>query len=189
MPIDLDSGLAAFARGLELIPRIIVAPLLLGGPTLLWLLYRFLVRPGRVRHPPRPFDLTLWVCGSCDSLTAVGQSTCYRCHAERPAAVIELEANGKVRDIAPVPVMAPSVPDTGRGVPVGPGRPAPAYPEAVLPLPAFPEPVRPAPASPPPAAAFVLTAPPPTPQGPVISPPSRIVVSGRGTAGATSETT
>src|SRR5262249_46250653 len=102
MPIDLDSSLAAFARGLELIPRVIIAPLLLAGPTLLWLLYRFLVRPGTFRQRHEAPDVTVWVCGACASLTPVDQLLCYRCRAERPSAVVELEPDGNVGATAPM---------------------------------------------------------------------------------------
>jgi hypothetical protein len=156
MPIDLPASLAAFGRGLELLPRIIIAPLLLGGPTLLWLLYRFLVRPGTVRQPHGVPDLMVWVCDACASLTPIGQSVCYRCRAERPSTVIELMSVGDLRETAPI--VAPPLRDPHAGVPVGPGRPAPARPAPSLIVPA---------------------APPPSREGPVISPPSRVRVSAR----------
>src|SRR5262245_65222661 len=108
MPIDIDSSLTAIGRGLEHLPRAILAPLLLAGPTLLWLLYRFHVKPGPAARAQQSIDVTAWVCGACNSLTPVEQASCYRCHAERPARLVELE-----RDEAD--------PD-GVGIAVGPGR-------------------------------------------------------------------
>ena len=169
MPIDLNSTMAAFDRGIELLPRVIIAPLLLAGPTLLWLLYRFLVRPGSFRPSRDAADLTVWVCDSCSSLTPVDQSACYRCHAERPDSVFELEPDDVVA-IVPIVQAPPPTRNAGVGVPVGPGRPAPS---------------RPAPAPP---APFVLPAPPISRDGPVISPPSRIRVSGKATTASKATT-
>jgi hypothetical protein len=161
MPIDLPASLAAFGRGLELLPRVIIAPLLLGGPTLLWLLYRFLVRPGTVRQPPAASDLNVWVCDSCASLTAIGQAVCYRCRAERPSTVIELVSVGDLGDMASI--VAPPVRDPPVGVPVGPGRPASARV----------------------AASPIIPLPPPSRTGSAISPRSRVRVAARAAAQAT----
>jgi hypothetical protein len=133
MPIDIDSSLAAIGRGLEVVPRVILAPLLLAGPTLLWLLYRFHVRPDAAKRSPQAIHLALWECGSCTSLTPVGQSICYRCHSERPSRVIELEHDDRgPRIVSITPIVSPGMQDSdGVGIPVGPGRPI-AVPAARL---------------------------------------------------------
>lgn len=156
MPIDLNASMAAFSRGLEEIPRVIIAPLLLAGPTLLWLLYRYLVRPGTFSQSHEAAELTAWVCDSCASLTPIDQPACYRCHAPRPELAIEPELESE-------PEFEPD--DDGVGVAVGPG----------LPIPASPTPVP-----------LVRAAPPESRDGPVISPPTRIRVSGGKAAPATS---
>jgi hypothetical protein len=178
MPIDVDSGLAAFARGLEMIPRIIIAPVLLAGPTILWLLYRFLVRPGTFRQRPDGSQLAVWACASCASLTPVDQLLCYRCRAERPPGVIELEPDGAVREAPPtMPPTAPHTVDSYVGVPVGPGRPEPPR-ASTSPIVFTPSP----PSSPSPRPTT------PARSGPVISPPSRMRVSGKSPARSTTGT-
>ena len=45
MQVEFEHWLAALRAGIGLVPPILIAIVLLGGPTAAWLLYRFVVQP------------------------------------------------------------------------------------------------------------------------------------------------
>lgn len=119
MPTITD--LSEFIRSMQLalhgISPALTAIVLLAGPTVLWLVYRFLVQPHTSRYIDGGID-PFWVCENCRSANAVHRSQCYRCGFE-PSAANDLE----------LVVGDPADPDVevSPGVPVGPGRRRPAY--------------------------------------------------------------
>ena len=121
MPTTTD--LSDFIRSVQLALHgaspALVAIVLLAGPTVLWLVYRFLVQPHTSRYVEGGID-PFWVCENCRSANAVQRSQCYRCGFE-PSAASDLE----------LVVGDPADPDVevSPGVPVGPGR-RPAYAQA-----------------------------------------------------------
>lgn len=92
--------------GVSLVPPIIIAVILLGGPTAAWLLYRFVVQPHRMRMLSKDLS-AMWVCPACRSVNDLLMPSCYRCDS-RP-----IENELEIIDTRP----------TGPGVlvPVGPG--------------------------------------------------------------------
>jgi hypothetical protein len=122
MPTITD--MSDFVRSMQLalhgISPALTAIVLLAGPTVLWLVYRFLVQPRTSRYIDGGID-PFWVCENCRSANAVHRSQCYRCGFE-PSAANDLE----------LVVGDPSDPDVevSPGVPVGPGRRRPAYAQA-----------------------------------------------------------
>jgi hypothetical protein len=89
--------------GLGHVPPALIAMVLLGGPTALWVLYHFVVEP-RV-HRMRVLELApFWVCASCRSVNDSRLVRCYRCDAEPvedELEIIEAEPSGPSR-LAPV---------------------------------------------------------------------------------------
>ena len=66
--------------GVGLVPPTILAIILLGGPTALWLLYRFVIEPRT--HRMRVFELApYWVCANCRSVNNHRLARCYHCDA------------------------------------------------------------------------------------------------------------
>jgi hypothetical protein len=123
-PDDLSDFIRSAQLALHGISPALVAIVLLAGPTVLWLVYRFLVQPHTSRYVEGGVD-PFWVCENCRSANAVQRSQCYRCGFE-PDAANDLE----------LVVGDPADPDVevSPGVPVGPGRrpvyaPAQAYPQ------------------------------------------------------------
>lgn len=156
MPFDLNGLLEAVSNGLSKLPSALVAALLLGGPTAIWLITQF-VHPRDVAKQEEllPED-RLWLCGSCLSINEERLDHCYRCH--------------RMRSAESLPVVIHGIPAAPRiGVAVGPGprepQPSPGWlggeftaaavptqvrqqqPPAIVPLPApAPASVQPAPA-------------------------------------------
>jgi hypothetical protein len=100
--------------GIGLVPPALIAMVLLGGPTGVWLLYRFVVQPhaARMRANEEGHDVpTFWVCPDCRSVNNIRRRWCYRCNAEPYADELEL--------IEPEPPAPPPL------IPVGPGLPRP----------------------------------------------------------------
>jgi hypothetical protein len=101
--LPFEEWIDTLRAGLGLVPPAILAIVLLGGPTALWLLYHFVVEP-RVNRM-RVLELApFWVCASCRSVNDARLARCYRCDAE-PAEddleVIDAEPSGPGR-LAPV---------------------------------------------------------------------------------------
>lgn len=153
MPIESTDAIENIQRSLSLVPPALLAILFLAGPTVAWLLYRFVVQPRTRRYAAGGSDL-LWICDQCRSANEVRSSRCYRCAMERDEIVGALQVvdgDGIVSlepiddDEAPgspvgVPVMA-GTPRARPSVAVGPGR-APVASQAPAPAPLTP-PARP----------------------------------------------
>jgi hypothetical protein len=121
VPIDIPGFLQTVEDNLAQVPGVVFAAILLGGPTALWLLNRFVVVPRTSRYVPGP-PHTLWVCPNCRSANEVNQARCYRCGYERES-LRDLEivySDPELERDAPAPVAEPGI---FPGVPVGPGRP------------------------------------------------------------------
>ena len=108
MQFDFGQLIDTVRAGIGAVPPVIMAIILLGGPTAGWLLYRFVVQPRTARMRLRGLDPSaMWVCASCRSVNALRLSRCYRCDALR------LDGDLEVVDTHPAgPV---------RLTPVGPG--------------------------------------------------------------------
>ncbi len=112
MPTELIDFIRTMQSTLHGISPALVAIVLLAGPTVLWLFYRFLVQPHTSRYVEGGRD-PFWVCENCRSANAVQRSQCYRCGFE-PDAAHDIE----------VVVGNPADPDVrvSPGISVGPGR-------------------------------------------------------------------
>jgi hypothetical protein len=78
---------------------VLIAIVLLGGPTAAWLLYRFVVQP-RTRRLSRLDGSAMWVCPNCRSVNELRMSRCYRCDAlpaEDDLEVIDAHPAGPIR--------------------------------------------------------------------------------------------
>lgn len=84
MPIDPNDALQAMERSLGMVPGVVVVIVLLGGPTILWLLYQFIVQPRSSRYGEGSSEL-LWVCRDCRSVNEARHSRCYGCGLSRDA--------------------------------------------------------------------------------------------------------
>lgn len=84
MPIDPIQTMTAVQEAVGHVPAAVGAVVLLGGPTALWLFWRFIVQPRRSRYPIGRSDL-LWLCARCQSANEVRSSRCYRCGMRRDA--------------------------------------------------------------------------------------------------------
>jgi hypothetical protein len=112
MPVDPSALVEAVIDGLSKIPSGIFAALLLGGPTVVWLILRFAnPRDARSRYGSVSADLH-WICPECRSLNEDRNARCYRCFLMRADAVLPLLAAAGAADPA------------GVGIAVGPGLPA-----------------------------------------------------------------
>lgn len=127
MSLDPFGALESLERAIGVPPAAIVAIVLLAGPTVVWVLYRFVVQPRTSRYDDTGLDL-LWICERCRSANEVRSGRCYRCGLDREAmasgdlqvvdgvGVVTLTANDEV---------VPTIDPDGRPlVPVGPGHPA-----------------------------------------------------------------
>jgi hypothetical protein len=111
MPVDPSALVEAVIDGLSKIPSGIFAALLLGGPTVVWLILRFAnPRDARSRYGSVAADLH-WICPECKSLNEDRSARCYRCFLAREEAVLPLIAG------------IPGAGTPGVGIPVGPGLP------------------------------------------------------------------
>ena len=70
-------------------PAALIAIALLGGPTLIWLIYRWVVKPRSSRYQVSQID-ALWICPGCRSANELRSSNCYRCHRELDETELDL---------------------------------------------------------------------------------------------------
>ncbi len=123
MQFDIGQLIDTIRAGIGAIPPVIMAIVLLGGPTASWLLYRYVVQPRTTRmrlRGRRP--AALWVCANCRSVNALRLSRCYRCDAlplPGELEVVDTHPAGPVR-LTPV---GPGLDLGGRGVAAGRPRP------------------------------------------------------------------
>jgi hypothetical protein len=106
MPVEIIEFLERLRAGVQVIPPVIIAIVLLAGPTVLWLLFRFVVQPRSARQRAGSLS-AMWVCPRCRSVNELRLSRCYRCDAKPEEAELEVIESD------------PSVPGTLQ--PVGPG--------------------------------------------------------------------
>jgi hypothetical protein len=101
--LEIGHVIDTLRAGIGMIPPVLIAIALLGGPTAGWLLYRFVVQP-RTRRMRGIDPSTMWVCPSCRSINAMRLTRCYRCDSppiEEELEVVHTEPTGPVR-LAPV---------------------------------------------------------------------------------------
>ena len=116
MPTELTDAIRTIQHLLGGVSPALAAMVLLGGPTAVWILYRFFLQPRTSRYVYGGSE-PLWVCANCRSANAFTRAACYRCGFE-PAAHHDLE----------VVVGDPADPEVqlSPGVAVGPGYRVPA---------------------------------------------------------------
>lgn len=118
MPFDPTEAIESLERSLGQVPTALLAVVFLAGPTLAWLLYRFVVQPRTSRYIGGQTDL-YWVCEGCRSANDVRAARCYRCGLDHRA----LEGDLQVVDVDELVTLAPDVvAPPPMAVPVGPGR-------------------------------------------------------------------
>ena len=146
MDIDIELWVRSLVAGASAVPAALIAITLLGGPTLIWLLYRWVVKPKSSRYHLSQID-ALWICAGCRSANELRSSNCYRCHRELDESELELMAPG-LRESIPIreptevarPARrrrrigpSPAISASGRHpVAVGPGKPGVERPAAAL---------------------------------------------------------
>jgi len=115
---DFGQLIDTIRAGIGAVPPVIVAIVLLGGPTAGWLLYRFVVQPRTMRMRMRGLDPSaMWVCANCRSVNALRLSRCYRCDA--------LPVDGELEVVDTHPAGPIRLTPVGPGLDLGgPGRPA-----------------------------------------------------------------
>jgi hypothetical protein len=115
--LPIGEWFEALQAGIGIVPPALIAIFLLGGPTAIWLLYRFVVQPhaARLRENAEANDApTFWVCPECRSVNNIRRRWCYSCDAEPYEDELEL--------IEAEPVVPPPL------IPVGPGKSGPLRP-------------------------------------------------------------
>jgi hypothetical protein len=119
MPVDPIALVNEILNGLSKIPPGLLAAILLGGPTAIWLVLRFSNPPDDAARPPEPVrEDFLWVCMSCRSLNQELRDSCYRCHRSRTD-----ESEPGIPDLGRLPAPASTAEIApGIGIAVGPGR-------------------------------------------------------------------
>jgi hypothetical protein len=94
--LPIGEWIDALRAGIELVPPPLIAIVLLGGPTAVWILYHFVVQPRAARM--HAFDRTaFWVCANCRSVNDYRLLRCYRCEdepVEEDLEVIEADPSG-----------------------------------------------------------------------------------------------
>jgi hypothetical protein len=110
--VDVEHWIIALRAGIGLVPPILIAIVLLGGPTAAWLLYRFVVQPRSKRMGSMDAS-SMWVCANCRSVNELRMSRCYRCDspADEDLEMIDPHPTGPIR-LTPV----------GPGLDLGGGR-------------------------------------------------------------------
>jgi hypothetical protein len=90
--VPIGEWIDALRAGIRLVPPPLMAIVLLGGPTAVWLLYHFVVQPRTVRIARlRVYERTaFWVCANCRSVNDYRLVRCYRCDAEPVAEDLEV---------------------------------------------------------------------------------------------------
>lgn len=123
MTVSPSEAIEAIQRSIDVIPATILAIIFLAGPTLAWLLYRFVVLPRTSRYSDRSGEL-LWLCSRCRSANEARTGNCYRCGLARSAITGPLHlVDGD--DIIALP---PEFETEGTDASPAPPVPAPGYP-------------------------------------------------------------
>lgn len=90
MQVDIADWIARLQAGAATVPGALIAVFLLAGPTLGWLLYRFVVQPRTRRRIAGPDLAAMWVCANCRSVNELRMDRCYRCDARPVEDELEL---------------------------------------------------------------------------------------------------
>lgn len=115
MPVDPTGLFDALMTGLNQIPSAIIAAALIAGPTLIWIIARFLNPPDPASTGNEALEELLWVCANCRSINEDRIASCYRCQRPRIGKAAPVVNEDEETETAP-----------GVGVAVGPGLPLPA---------------------------------------------------------------
>lgn len=92
--MDLSGLIEAISNGIARLPSSVIAAILLGGPTAIWIITRF-VNPPDVRKPEElPPEDRLWLCASCLSINEDRLESCYRCHRVRAPESVPVVIDG-----------------------------------------------------------------------------------------------
>ena len=126
LPQEVIDALNAIQAGLGEIPVPILGAILLGGPTLLWLGFRYFVVQARTEATGLASDDVpmYWICERCRSANEVPSSRCYACgtvQAETSGA-LQLVAGDRLIVVDGVPTVRELAPLDRPLVAVGPGR-------------------------------------------------------------------
>jgi hypothetical protein len=102
VPDEFEQLINTIRAGIGMVPPVVIAIVLLGGPTAGWLLYRFVVQPRNMRM--LGIDRTaMWVCPECRSVNGLLMDRCYRCDSTPLEDKLELI---DARPEGPVPLTA-----------------------------------------------------------------------------------
>jgi hypothetical protein len=113
MPFDLSGLFDSINHGISKVPSAVMAAVILGGPTAIWLITRFVHPPEVVKAVEVAVQDRLWLCGSCLSINEDRHLACYRCNRVRAAESMPVVIHGA--PAAPRIAVGPSLPE---GVPV-----------------------------------------------------------------------
>ena len=94
MPTELLDAIRTIEAGLDRVPVLLIAIVLLTGPTLLWLGYRYFVvmaRPPVIGADIDEEGGLFWICERCRSAGELHETHCYHCGLER------VETHGALR--------------------------------------------------------------------------------------------
>lgn len=94
MPFDLNGLFETIQIGASKIPSAVMAALLLGGPTAIWLITKFVNPTDFVKPVEVVTEDRLWLCGSCLSINEDRHDQCYRCHHPREAESVPVVIHG-----------------------------------------------------------------------------------------------
>jgi hypothetical protein len=108
MPFDPQGAIENLERSIGVIPAAFLAIVFLAGPTLAWLLYRFVVQPRTRRYTEQGVEF-LWLCPACKSANEFRIGRCYRCGLEHAAITGDLQVidSEGVIAVAPAEVLPP----------------------------------------------------------------------------------
>jgi hypothetical protein len=101
--VDFEHWITALRAGIGLVPPVLIAIVLLGGPTAGWLLYRFVVQP-RAKRLGSMDASAMWVCPNCRSVNEMRMARCYRCDASPADEDLEVIDAHPTRPIRLTPV-------------------------------------------------------------------------------------
>jgi hypothetical protein len=116
MPFDLNALLESIMHGVSKVPSAVMAAVILGGPTAIWLITRFVHPPEVVKTVEVLTEDRLWLCGSCLSINEDRHNQCYRCNRPRAAESVPVVIHGSAAPrigIAVGPGLGEGVPTTG----------------------------------------------------------------------------
>jgi hypothetical protein len=120
--VDIEYWINALRAGIDVVPTVLIAMVLLGGPTAAWLLYRFVVQPRTMRARAKAAaGAAMWVCPTCRSVNDLAMTRCYRCVAtpnEDELEVIDANPAGPIHLTAVGPGLNLGRRDADGGAPI-----------------------------------------------------------------------